>query len=847
MSIRLSALAVLALMVTGFSRSISAQDSVTIVAGPQYEAGWLHRVLLGSRYREIWTTPIRVAVLDLDRFAGGLTPVRRGGGQQTTSLRFRAADGREFTFRSVDKDPSSILPEGLRATVAGNLLQDQISAGHPVGALVVAELLDAADVLHADPVLRVMPDDPRLGTFRTEFAGMLGLFEERPDEQEDRDMGFAAAIQIVGTESFLDRIEKDPTIRPDSRAFLRARLMDVFLGDWDRHRDQWRWALTDQDGPHRWLPIPRDRDQAFARYDGIFLGLAREAAPQLVRFGPQYANPVGQTWNGRDLDRRLLSDLEWPAWEEVASEIRGRLTDDVLQRAVGVLPAEYVPFEHKRLLAALTTRRDYLVDAARDYYRLLAREVDIHATDQADSAVVARLGSGVVAVSLWAPDMSTPYYSRRFTGDETKDLRVWLHGDDDRGVVRGDGEGPTVRFLGGGGDDMMVDSAESGRTRFYDARGTNRGIGRTINTKPYVTIADSNPAVLPPRDWGTRFRNLFLLSIAPDVGLFVSANPTFYRYAFRKRPYASRVAMSVGWATSAATFNGTIEGDWWEENSRVRWGFRARGSGIETLRWYGRGNNTPNTGSREFNRVTQHAVGLSTHLGVEFGAHSFFEVGPMSHFSVTEVDDGQNVDRFIAIDRPYGSGDFGHVGVEAKLMLDGRDRPVGARHGVYLSAYSMVSPIVFGTDGTGGTFGSVAGETGVYLTPAGANAPTLALRAGGKRVWGDYPFFDAATLGGRTARGFYPGRFAGDGVLYGNAEARVKLFDATLVVPGEVGVFGLGDVGRVWVDGEDSDTWHTTVGGGVWFSVLSGTSTLSLSLGHSREGNRFYLGSGFGF
>ncbi len=34
----------------------------------------------------------------------------------------------------------------------------------------------------------------------------------------------------------------------DARAYLRARLMDVLIGDWDRHLEQWRWARYENDG-----------------------------------------------------------------------------------------------------------------------------------------------------------------------------------------------------------------------------------------------------------------------------------------------------------------------------------------------------------------------------------------------------------------------------------------------------------------------------------------------------------------------------------------------------------------------------------------------------------------------
>ena len=74
-------------------------------------------------------------MLDLRTYAGGLKPTKKGGGMQTKSLRFEAADGREFRVRSVDKDPSPTLPADLRDTFAEWLVQDQISTAHPAGAI----------------------------------------------------------------------------------------------------------------------------------------------------------------------------------------------------------------------------------------------------------------------------------------------------------------------------------------------------------------------------------------------------------------------------------------------------------------------------------------------------------------------------------------------------------------------------------------------------------------------------------------------------------------------------------------------------------------------------------------
>jgi hypothetical protein len=145
---------------------LTQPESVTVVSGRHYDANWLHARILGENYRTVWTTPIRVPVLDLCAFAGGLTVIPRpdtAGGKQTLSIRFRGVNGREYVFRSVDKDPTLVLPPPLRRTVVRHIVRDMTRIGHPVGALVVAPMLRASGVLHAEPTLVVLPDDARHG------------------------------------------------------------------------------------------------------------------------------------------------------------------------------------------------------------------------------------------------------------------------------------------------------------------------------------------------------------------------------------------------------------------------------------------------------------------------------------------------------------------------------------------------------------------------------------------------------------------------------------------------------------------------------------------------------------
>ncbi|MBA2459549.1 MAG: hypothetical protein H0V43_11445, partial [Gemmatimonadales bacterium] len=727
------------------SNSGGCSDTVTVAPGPQYRAGFFHRVFLGDHYRDLWTTPIPAVELDLSSFAGGLEVTERGGGQQTKSLRFKGGDGRQYQFRSIEKDPTLALPPPLRKTAARDIVRDQASAGHPVGALVVSPILRAVGVLHADPKVVILPkDDPHLGQFAAEFGGMLGTIEERPTDGKGEGDGFAGAAEVIDTEELLDRTEDGPEDRVDARAFLTARLVDLFVGDWDRHQDQWRWARFGADRPRRWLPIPRDRDQAFVRYDGLLLTVARSSMPQLVNFGPDYPGMLGLTWNGRDLDRRFLVGLERPVWDSIVSSVHARLTDSVIESAVAALPTAYRELDSARLAGTLKERRDELPEAGRRYYDHLAGEVEVHATDRNDDAVAERVDGRFTELSLAVTDeggaSGEPYYRRRFDRRETDEVRVFLHGGNDRMVVRGEGDGGVrVRVIPGRGTDTVADSSGGGAINLYSTEEQDRVLpGRSVpvSRKPY------EPADTAVRDWGGRWLSQLWFDAGPDVGLFAGTGVSYTRYGFRHNPFAARYRLRAGYATGASTGRADFTAIWHRANSRVARGLLARASGIDVLRFNGFGNEIPAPEDEEFYRVNQLDLTLAPWLSLPVGRRMDLRVGPLLRYSDTDFDD----DRFISLEpRPYGSGVFAMLGATADLRFDARNRPVAATHGAVLTVGGSLYPAALDVDET---FGELHAEAATYLTADSLPLqPTLALRAGGKRVWGRFPYQQAAFIG----------------------------------------------------------------------------------------------------
>ncbi len=826
-------------------------DSALIAAGAHYQAGALHNFFLGRHYRYLWATPIQVEVIDPRTFAGGLTPKERGGGMQTLSLRFKAPGGREYVFRTVDKDPSSLLPPRLRGTVVDRLFQDQISSSHPAGALVASPILDAAGVLHPVPRLAVLRDDPALGEFR-EFAGQLGLLEEYPTEGPSDTPGFAGATEITGSSKLLLRLNESPQHRVHSRAFLTARLVDLLLNDWDRHEGQWRWAKgRENDGITFWMPISRDRDQAFVWYDGLFLGLLRLMAPKLIHFKETYPSLVGLTLNSQDLDRRLLADLDRPAWDSVLTVLRRQLTDSVFDAAVARMPVEYHGLGPE-LAAKLKKRRDHLPDVATRFYRMHARAPDIHATEAAELALITRTDDQTVEVKLFdriaehVPNRA-PFFERRFDSADADEIRIYLHGGDDRAVVLGNvKKSIPVRVIGGAGDNQLIDSSSVGG-RSHAARGYDLemaafsyGPDTLFDRRPWVRREQG--AFQPPgQDYGSSVAPKMKVGYDGDLHLIGGLGASFVRYGFRRWPYARRVSLDLAFATGPDAFSTAVTADFRREQSRLGWTLLATVPAFGVVRFHGLGNTTPSTAPRAFYRVDQELYSVETALSLVLPRDGRVSIGPVVQYSTSP----QQLNRFIGNVRPYGFRHFGQVGLRARLNLE-QGKPDGvAAPGVRVRAGASIFPPLWNVDET---FGEVHAEAVKHLEVPLPLEPVLALRGGGKRIWGRYPYYEAAYIGGSgSVRGLPEQRFAGDASLYASAELRVRLTAFTVVLPGDFGVFGLADAGRVFVSGESSKRWHTALGGGIWFAFIDPAYSASIAIADSEDRARVYAKAGFGF
>ncbi|MEX2583868.1 MAG: BamA/TamA family outer membrane protein [Gemmatimonadota bacterium] len=802
------------------------EDSVTVAAGDRYELGSLGRKVLGSRYRDLWTTPIRVPVVSPDTFAGGLELLQRGGGRQTASLRFGSEDGREWVFRSVDKDQSGGLHPDLEETIVDDIVQDQISSKHPGSALIVAPLLRAAGVLHAEPRLTVMADHPALGEFRSEFAGMLGMIEERPTEVEEGEgFRFGGYERLIGTDRLIERIRESAEDRPDAVAYLTARYIDLLVGDWDRHWDQWRWAQVDRGEVRYWLPIPRDRDNAFFHADGLIGDVGSAVRPFVIGFDEDYPSLYGLTYNARETDGLILPELTLEEWRRTAAEVQARLTDRVIADAVAELPPAYYDLSGREIERKLRSRRDRLQEIVPEFYRQLVHEAAVFGTDERDELRVDRESDGAVTVRLTSEDEGE-YYRRRFVPAETREVRIFLQGGDDEAIVAGGGDGGIlVRVLGGAGDDRLEDATVrgAGRTIFYDSEGENeivRGPDTGVDRRAYRppvpdTLTENN--IPPMRDWGASHKVL-----SPDVGWesevgpVLGLGPQWTRYGFRRSPYATEMRLQLQVAPFEGLFGVEVDAKRRLTGDRGETSLHAEATQIAVTRFHGFGNETPDGPNPDLTLVwsTRFAAGAEMVRQLADG----FELGGGP--AIAWIEPEPHLGSPASAGGVPGGESFGIAGLQLRTLLDTRDSESFPTGGAHLTASVEGYPLVWGDAAEG--FVRSMGSVATYFPVPLPLESVLAVRVGGEHVLGEAPFQYAATLGGGSSmRGHRTDRFTGDASLFGSAELRSVLGRVDLLVArGDLGTILLADAGRVFVSGEDSRTLHSAFGGGLWFGLI---------------------------
>ena len=826
--------------------------------------------LWGEHYRDTYAAEIEVPLLDLNKFKGGVVPVKKGGGYQTNSLRLEASNGQQYTMRSVDKDPSRTVPYPFNESFIREVVRDNFSAAHPLGALPIPALANAVGVYHTNPKLFYVPKQPGLESYNDDFGNALYLVEERPDDDVWEDQAsFGKPEDILSTEDMLDEITDEHDHVVDFPMVARSRLFDILIGDWDRHDDQWRWAQQEKDDVKYYQPIPRDRDQAFSKYDGLIIGLARNAAAMAKQwrvYGPEVPKIQWTGYNARQFDPTFLSSLSWEDFRTEALHIKENLTDEIIESAFKeAWPEEVYQLDGPEIVASLKSRRDNMIEIARRFYEFYSREVDVIGTEERDLFLVERQENGDTRVRVYDTnkegDREFLFYERTFNGEDTREIRMYGLDDEDIFLIRGRAKkGPLLRLIGGWEEDIFIDSSRvSGlrhKTLIYDSPNEDNEFYLEGEARKKLS-ADPRYNLYNRRSSDYEFDyGLFLPSLGfnPDDGFLLGGFGQITTYGFKKEPYATRhnFLLNYAFATSGVEFG--YEGEF--VGVLGNWDLLLGGllrTPLYSINFYGFGNDTQNPEEEKgmnFNRVRQRLYEFRPSLRYPLGKVASVSFGfEFESYRIERTEDrfideiGPSLNPQVFEGIQYGGGQF-------RFQYRNMDAPAFPTHGIELD---LSLGWRFNFNDSDRNFGYVKSRFTTFLSLTRDRKLVLGNRFGvHHNINRDFEFFQAATLGfggpESNFRGFRRDRFSGKTAFFHNIDLRWRLLSSqNEAVPFSMGIYAGLDHGRVWLQPQASDTWHYSYGGGLFLSPFD-IMSLHLSAFHGDGAmTRFMFGGSLFF
>lgn len=835
-----------------------------ILTKEETSKSWFYKLFWGEHYRDYYSREVTVKIASLDTLYGGLTILKEGGGHQSQSLKLQGKNGKQYVMRSLHKDALKFLrfklkgivfnPDSYDDTATEDLVSDFFTTAHPYAQLAVNDLAEAALINHSNIKLYYFPKQSGFGDLNDKYGNGLYYIEERPSKDQKDFKGFqhtsiensGEIVDFANTEDVLKKLRDNDKYSIDKRQYIRSRIFDMLIGDWDRHEDQWRWALRETGNKSGvYSPIPRDRDAAFSKFDGAALAVVKNRIPD-TRFWQSYDDNLDNVkWfnsEAYNLDKIFVSQYDASIWNEEAISIQKGLTDAVIDKAFLNLPQEMQDQALEDIKTKLKNRLKNLNILASEYADFINEKVVIHGTDKKDVFQITRQPKGNTTVEIFSEKNSTqPYYSAVINSDNTCEIWIYgLNGDDDF-IVKGEGNKEIlVRIIGGYGTDHYT-LEENGKIRIYDYDYEKNIIdAKQPSKKQFSSLYETN---------NLHFRYFIpsnnilvpVLGYATDDGFVLGAKDTYTYNAFNGNPHKQVHEIFANYYFTYQSAEAGYNGTFFNIFPHINFLVEAYFSGTKfSNNFFGYGNQTVNddqTLGKEYNRARTRQTNFNA--GLEY--HKFKIKALFESFEIQEMNDRfftpANVDPAVFEHQNY-------VGTEASIAYLNRDAEDFSTKGLYASAKAGWK---INTDNSDNNFGYFVGKVGLEDKLTNSGNLVFQTVAEGRVIFGDnYYFYHSSFLGGNNGlRGYRNERFSGKNSLYDSSNLKLKVASfKTGLIPIDFGLYGGFDVGRVWTQDDPSKKWHTSQGGGIWFGGLS-TLSLQAACFNSDEGNIIFVGFNF--
>ncbi|WP_116790418.1 metallophosphoesterase [Flavobacterium psychrotrophum] len=844
-----------------YRNNFPADTAATIYTKKETTHGGFYKFLFGNHYRKYYDMPIHTKMVVIDTLYGGLNVGREGGGHQSNSLRLIDKKGREYVMRAVKKSasrflqstafPTKYIGDDYDGTFAESFLLDFYTSSHPFTPLIIDDLEEAVGIYHTNPELYYIPKQNGLKRHNELHGDALYIVEERPTDEFSKLDSFGNPDGIDGTDDVHAKLAKSKKNVIDERAYIRVRLFDLMVGDWDRHADQWRWSKFKTADSTYYRPIPRDRDQAFPKYGGALLSVLMQMPP--LRYMKPYKGDIGnvkwQAKQGYTQDVAFITKSGENVWLEEAAYLKEHLTDAVIDESFAKLPPEVRDGDMETIKKNLKSRRDKLAKYALDYRKVLLKTVVLTGTDKKERFVITRGDKGATKVEIYSikKDGDSLAFTQLYNRKQTREL--WIYGldDDDIFEVKGKPEHPIkLRLIGGQNNDTYA--VEDGRkVNIYDFK-TKKN---TYETDSKTSLKLTDDYETNSYDYKKPNYNIFIaypmIGFNPDDGVKLGAVAGYTINNFNRRPYSQKHTVKANYFFATQGFELGYRGVFMNVSSKWNIGLDARFTSPNfSINYFGLGNETKNDDDEmgmDYNRVKLQVFRVAPSFFKQGKNGSFMEL--KMPFETIEVDGTHN--RFVnqpglLTDYLFEHRQYG--GVEGTYSFENYDN----------KALPALGFKFYATGGWKASFdvferNFAHAETGLSIFHKITRNERLvfATTFKGRFIFNDnYEFYQGATLGGDAdLRGYRRERFTGRSMYYQSSDLRYTIGKFKSVIPFTYGVLGGYDYGRIWLNGESSDKWHQSAGGGLWINGAEAL-TARVTCFYGSDGARVAFGLSLG-
>ena len=843
--------------------------TASIYTTDEIDKGGLFKALWGDRYRKYYGTKITVPTARLDTLFGGLTPVRMGGGHQSKSLRLRHKDGREYVMRALKKQAELYLQsmvfqdqyvmDDLEDTYVQEFLEDFYTGSHPYAPFTIGKLADAVGIYHTNPALYYVPKQAALVGYNDNFGDELYMIEEHTGDGHGDQKSFGYSDTLIGTDEMFELLRDDEKYEVDTEMYIRARLFDMVIGDWDRHVDQWRWARFKQQGSKKIIfrPVPRDRDQAYSIMgDGLFMGLATRFVPALrlmEGFGDHIRNVAGFNSSPKTyvLDMALLSATDWEEWHKQAILIQENLNGNLIDEAFKAFPEEVRDETVQGIRAKLLSRTKDIEVNAKDYFGVLNKFAVVVGTDKDDwfeIEYVSKTETEVKGYRIIDGKKKKKFFEKMFHADVTKEIWVYGLDDEDRFEVRGVPKSDIkVRLIGGQNNDIY-EVGGGPKTYIYDYKTKKNTFNGVSKAKIRLTDDYVRNNYQPLALRSSTNQLLPSLGFNPDDGFKIGLGDTYTYNGFGQNPFTQQHNLTGAFYFATNGFELGYTGEFANVFGKANVALAAKLTSPNfAVNFFDFGNESVNLDDvldMDYNRVKLQTYYFSPALVWRGTMGSKLKVGASYESIEVEESNGRFVNTFYQANGAETRNSF--LGTEVVYAYENRDNAAYPTLGM---STSLQLGYKNNLDVNGRGFGYIEPTLAIdhKLVPNGRLV--LATKWKAHFNLGDgYEFYQAASIGGTDGlRGFRNQRFSGKKSYYQNTDLRYNLGRLKSgVLPTAIGLYGGFDYGRVWQPNEDSGQWHTSYGGGFFLNAAN-IAVIRVAMFTSDDGMRFSFGLGFGF